>query len=128
MITGGVCSAYGLSTWGHLFTARQIVALTTLSDLVQEVRERVKCDALAATLPDDGAPLHVGGDGATAYAMAAAVYLALATSRWSDLSNTICSWNNTNQNVRALFARQAIPMSWDYVELSPFGTVGSWFS
>ena len=40
-----------------LFTHRQLVALTTFSDLVQEARERVKRDALAAGLPDDGNPL-----------------------------------------------------------------------
>ena len=48
------CLLYGLSTWGDLFTPRQLVALTTFSDLVQEARERVKRDALAAGLPDDG--------------------------------------------------------------------------
>ena len=42
---------------GDLFTPRQLVALTTFSDLVQEARERVKRDALAAGLPDDGKPL-----------------------------------------------------------------------
>jgi putative DNA methylase len=104
------------------------VALTTFSDLVQEARERVRCDALAAGLPDDPKPLREGGTGAAAYGNAVGVYLATATSRWSDLSNTICSWNQTNQNVRALFARQAIPMTWDYVELSPFSSVGPWFS
>jgi putative DNA methylase len=35
---------YGLTTYGHLFTPRQLVALTTFSDLVQEARERVKAD------------------------------------------------------------------------------------
>ena len=69
---------YGLTTWGDLFTARQLVALTTFSDLVQEARERVKRDALAAGLPDDGKPLRDGGTGATAYADAVAVYLAFA--------------------------------------------------
>ena len=48
MITGGVCSAYGLRTWGHLFTDRQLVALTTFSDLVSEARERVKRDCMEA--------------------------------------------------------------------------------
>jgi putative DNA methylase len=119
---------YGLTTFGDLFSPRQLVALTTFSDLVQETRERVKREAIAAGLPDDGKALRDGGIGATGYSEAVGVYLATATSRWSDLSNTICSWNNTNQNVRALFARQAIPMSWDYVELSPFSSVGSWFS
>ena len=51
------------------------MALTTFSDLVQEARERVKRDALAAGLPDDGKPLAAGGTGATAYADAVAVYL-----------------------------------------------------
>jgi len=119
---------YGMTRWCDLFTPRQLVALTSFSDLVQEARNRVKRDALAAGLPDDDRGLDAGGTGAPAYADAVTVYLAMATSRWSDLSNSLCSWNNTNQNVRALFARQAIPMNWDFVELSPFSRVGSWFS
>ncbi|TAH38053.1 MAG: DUF1156 domain-containing protein [Planctomycetota bacterium] len=119
---------YGMTKWRDLFTSRQLVALTTFSDLVSEARECSRRDALAVGMRDDGKPLRNSGTGATAYAEAVGVYLGLATSRWSDLSNTICSWNNTNQNVRALFARQAIPMNWDYVELSPFSKVGSWFS
>ena len=47
-------SDYGMTTWGDLFTPRQLVALTTFSDLVQEAREQVKRDALAAGLSDDG--------------------------------------------------------------------------
>ena len=43
-------------------------------------------------------------------------------------SNNVCSWNNTNQNISHLFARQAIPMNWDFAELSPFSNVGPWFS
>jgi putative DNA methylase len=119
---------YGLANWGDLYTPRQLVALTTFSDLVREVHERVKHDALTAGLHDDGRGLDASGNGATAYADAITVYLAMATSRWSDLSNSLCSWNNTNQNVRALFARQAIPMTWDFVELSPFSRLGSWLS
>ena len=66
---------YGLDKLGDLFTPRQLVALTTFSDLVQEAREQVKRDALAAGLPDDGKTLRDGGTGATAYAEAVAVYL-----------------------------------------------------
>ena len=36
---------YGIREWQHLFTSRQLVALTTFSDLVQEARERVQRDA-----------------------------------------------------------------------------------
>ena len=69
---------YGMTTYGDLFTPRQLVPLTTLSDLVQEAREQVKRDALAVGLPDDGKPLRDGGTGATAYADAIGVYLAFA--------------------------------------------------
>ncbi len=66
--------AYGMDhVRPDLFTARQLVALTTFSDLVQEARERVQRDALAAGLPDDGKPLRDGGTGATAYADAVGV-------------------------------------------------------
>ena len=39
---------YGLPTYGDLFTPRQLVALTTFSDLVSEAQERVKRDYLGA--------------------------------------------------------------------------------
>lgn len=119
---------YGMTKWSDLFTDRQLVALTTFSELIGEVRERILREAVSTGLADDSMSLNDGGRGGAAYADAIVTYLSLATSRWSDLSNTICSWNNTNQNVRALFARQAIPMSWDFVELSPFSKVGSWYS
>ena len=64
------------------------MALTTFSDLVQEARERVKRDALAAGLPDDGKPLRDGGTGATAYAEAVAcIWRSLWTS-WPIYGNT----------------------------------------
>ena len=69
-------SNYGLDVYGDLFTSRQLVALTTFSDLVQKARERVKCDTLQAGLPDDSQSLAEMGTGATAYADALAVYLA----------------------------------------------------
>ena len=72
---------YGLMTFADLFTPRQLVALTTFSDLVQEARERVKRDALAARLPDDGKPLRDGGTGTAAYADAVGVYLGLVVSK-----------------------------------------------
>ena len=45
-LTGGTCVPYGLTTWGDLFTPRQLVALTTFSDLVTEAIARVKQDIL----------------------------------------------------------------------------------
>ncbi len=121
-MTGGNCTPYGLTSWGDLFTPRQLVALTTFSDLVQEARERVKGDALAAGLPDDKKPLRDGGTGAAAYADAVAVYLAFVVDKCSDYWSSICSWHNSGEKMRNTFGRQAIPMVWDYTEANPFCT------
>ncbi len=107
---------YGFFTWADLFTPRQLVALTTFSDLVAEARERVKCDALATGLPDDGKGLEQGGAGATAYAEAVGVYLAFAVDRCADFSNTCTRWVPGNQKVMNLFGKQAIAMTWDFPE------------
>ncbi|QRV01769.1 DUF1156 domain-containing protein [Arcanobacterium phocisimile] len=112
---------YGMTRWGDLFTNRQLVAMTTLSDLVGEARERVLADALAAGLPE-GDRLENGGHGAQAYADAVTTYLALGVSRLADRSSSLCSWDSSRESVRNVFARQAIPMVWDYAEVNPFSS------
>jgi len=114
---------YGMNTFADLFTPRQLVALSTFSDLVNATREKVLIEARKSGMLHEGKGINDGGTGAAAYADAVTIYLALALSRWIDLSNAICSWNATNQNIRALFARQAIPMAWDFAELSPFSSL-----
>ena len=109
---------YGLATYGDLFTPRQLVALTTFSDLVQEARERAQRDAAAAGLFDNDKPLRDGGTGATAYADAVGVYLAFALSKLADRGSTICTWFTERDSTRNTFARQSIPMTWDYAELN----------
>ncbi|BCO37717.1 DUF1156 domain-containing protein [Mycobacterium heckeshornense] len=110
---------YGLTTFADLFTPRQLTALTTFSDLVGEARELVLRDALAAGMPE-GDRLDAGGTGAAAYADAVATYLGLGVSRTADLGNSIATWSSSRDQTRNLFARQAIPMSWDFVEVNPF--------
>jgi putative DNA methylase len=75
---------YGMKTFGDLFTPRQLTALTTFSDLVQDVRAEVLRDALAAGLAGDVRGLEEGGSGAAAYADAVATYLAFAVDRGAD--------------------------------------------
>lgn len=113
--------AYGLKTYGDLFTPRQLVALTTFSDLVPEAIARIRADALAAGMADDGRGLDSGGSGATAYAEAVGVYLAFLVSRLADFNSTVCGWIPVVQATRNTFARQAIPMSWDFAEINLFG-------
>jgi putative DNA methylase len=118
---------YGLTTFGDLFTPRQLVALTTFSDLVGEAMQLIHHDALQAGLADDPTPLRDGGTGATAYAEAVGVYLALAMSKQADLGNSLCRWEPIAQCPRQLFGRQAIPMIWDFAEGNPLGhNSGGW--
>ena len=107
---------YGFFIWGDLFTPRQLVALTTFSDLVGEAMARIKQDAALADLPDDGRPLREGGTGVTAYAEAVGVYLGFAISKLADRGSTICTWDVGYTKLRNTFGRQAIPMTWDYAE------------
>jgi len=118
-LTGGTCVPYGLATWGDLFTPRQLVALTTFSDLVGEAMQQVRRDALAAGLADDPTPLRDGGTGATAYAEAVRVYLGLAVDKATDYNTTLVAWSPTRDQAKSTFARQALPMVWDYTEVNP---------
>jgi len=162
---------YGLTRFSDLFTNRQLVAMTTFSDLVSEVRKLVLADALASCsdVPDAaggggfqpaqgaqtpssadglgavpnlggglrcrqpepafhppqasvGARLEEGGDGPAAYADALATYLGLGVSRIADLNNSIATWSSSRDQTRNLFARQAIPMAWDFAEVNPFAS------
>ncbi|MEJ5209327.1 DUF1156 domain-containing protein [Denitratimonas sp. CY0512] len=115
-------SNYGLDVYGDLFTPRQLVALTTFSDLVGEAIAKVKADALAAGMPDDGRGLDAGGTGATAYAEAVGVYLAFLVDQVANHQSTICGWNHPNTQMRSVFSRQAIPMTWDYAEANVFSS------
>lgn len=109
---------YGLDKFGDLFTPRQLVALTTFSDLVQEAIARVREDSLAAGMADDGLGLDQGGMGATAYSQAVGVYLAFALNKMADRGSSICTWFTERDSTRNTFGRQAIPMTWDFAELN----------
>ncbi|WPR64382.1 DUF1156 domain-containing protein [Glutamicibacter protophormiae] len=115
--------AYGMTQWVDLFTNRQLTALTTFSDLVGETRKRVFKDAVSAGLPE-GDHLEQGGVGAEAYADAVATYLSFVVSRLTDYSSAITTWASNPQMeiLRNVFARQALPMAWDFAEGNPFAS------
>lgn len=96
---------YGMRNWADLFTNRQLTALITFSDLVCEARERVRADAHDP-----------------AYADAVATYLALVVSRIVDRNSSVGSWDAhpSKEQVRGVFSRQAIAMTWDFAEANPF--------
>ena len=113
---------YGMEKFVDLFSDRQLVALTTFSDLVAEARERVQWDAVAVGLPDDGVPLRDGGLGAMAYAEAVGMYLAFAVDKGANYWSSVCAWHRSAEKMVSTFGRQAISMVWDYAEANPLGT------
>ena len=112
------CALYGLKRHRDLFTERQLVALTTFSDLIGQAHDKVINEACTAGMPDDGKGIDAGGTGATAYADAVATYLAFALSKMADRGSSICTWFTERDSTRNTFARQAIPMTWDFAELN----------
>ncbi len=108
-LTGGTCYGYGLTTWGDLFTPRQLIALGTFADLVGKARDLTRKDAFASGLSDQRAAV---------YADAVATYLSLSLDKLADYGNSLCSWNSENENISHLFTKQAIPMMWSFAEAS----------
>ena len=105
---------YGMVKHRHLFTDRQMVAMTTFCDLIKEVR-----------LLLGGSP---GED--LDYAGAIATFLALGVGRCADFWNTMAtwSWQPKNELVGHAFGRQALPITWDFGEINPFSDSGGNFS
>ncbi|MGH2970459.1 MAG: DUF1156 domain-containing protein [Solirubrobacteraceae bacterium] len=99
--------SYGMKHHADLFTERQLVALTTLADLVGEARERIVSDGAVAE-----------------YADAVATYLGIAASKLSDYNSSIAVWSPTRDQAKPAFARHALPMTWDFVEVNPFARAG----
>jgi putative DNA methylase len=119
------CLGYGLDHFDKLFTPRQLVALTTFSDLVIEVRARITKDAVAAGFANDNVALESGGAGAAAYADGIAVYLGLGIGRSANYWSSLTPWGG--DFIVQTFGRQAIPMVWDYAEGNVFSSsTGNW--
>ena len=109
--------AYGIDEYKMLFTNRQLTALTTFSDLTKELRAIVEKDAASA-----------GIDSAKSYSQAVSVYLAFLVDQMTNQTSSICGWNTTNAQMRCVFARQALPMAWDYAECNVFSESSGSFS
>lgn len=112
---------YGLTTFGDLFTARQLVALTTFSDLVGEVRNRVKVDAQELAKGHGTSGLDAALSNPDGYADAVALYVSFAISRLADYNSSIATWKPSGEQVMQTYKRQALPMTWDFPESNVLG-------
>lgn len=86
---------YGMTSWGDLFTSRQKLVMLTLLEALQQTKEH--------------------------YSEQAVDFVALAVSRFSDISNALCQWESSKTQVRHLFTRQAVSMLWDFAEAGVLG-------
>lgn len=110
--------AYGMLQHRDLFTARQLYAMSTLSNLVKNVQGKIEKDAIQAGYTKDSAKQ---------YAKSVAVYLGLAVGRCADYNSTISTWIIDGQTIRNTFARHAVPMTWDFAEVNVLGeATGNW--
>jgi adenine-specific DNA methylase len=96
---------YGMETWGDIFTSRQALALATFVKLVRDIKIE-------------------GDDG---FVRAVRTCLAFAVDRVADANSSLATWSSSGEFVRFTFARQAVPMVWDFVECNPLADAsGSW--
>ena len=101
-------TGYGMTKHFQLFTKRQLTALTTLSDLIGEVRDGLMSE----------------GEG---YAGAVATYLAFAVSKGANYWSSICKWHQGAEKMVSTFGLPVLPMAWDYTEANPFSdSSGNW--
>ena len=104
------CTIYGLNTFDKLFTNRQLLALSTFSSLVSESQKHIINDSSSLE-----------------YATVICTYLAFAVDKAADAWSSLVTWRNSVEASRNTFARQAIPMTWDFAEVNPFSSsCGNW--
>ena len=98
---------YGFDTWRKLFTNRQLLALGAFVEALRQLPGEL------TDYPEE-------------WREAVAAYLALSNDRMADYSSAVCSWHNGREIIRDTFARFALPIVWDYTEVSPMsGSTGN---
>nr|WP_243444334.1 hypothetical protein [Acetobacter persici] len=111
---------YGISNFGDLFTARQLVALNCFSGLVSAVVDKATQDASNVGMTVDDLGLASNGDGARAYGEAVGLYLGLAIGRSANYWSSQTPWGGGF--IVQTFGRQSLPMVWDYAEANVFSS------
>ena len=102
---------YGIKAWGDLFNPRQQLALLTFTEAVR----RAYAEMRSLGYPE-------------AFAQAVTTYLGLALDMTAAFDNVLARWENTSEAIKQLYARQALPMLWDYVESNPLSEASGSFT
>ncbi len=100
---------YGLTEWGDLFNARQLLSLVTIARLIGDAHSEM---------------LNRGLD--EEYSRAVTTYLGFVLDKVADYNSTLTRLDSSRESVGNTFTRQALPMVWDYCEINPLsGSSGS---
>jgi len=94
---------FGLTRYRDLFTSRQLLTLCTLASGIREVHDEI-----------------IGCGVSVERAMGVVTGLAVTLSRMTARSSALCYWDLTNESILSTFARQALPMVWDFAEINCF--------
>jgi putative DNA methylase len=108
-LTGGMCTAYGLTRFRDLFTPRQLATLCAFAQGVREVHAEMGAAGMDAQRAE-----------------AVCSYFGLVLDRLADSNSNLCRWRPQVETATNTYARQALPMVWDFSEASPIAdSVGS---
>ena len=100
---GVAVQGYGFLHWNQMFTERQLVTLTTLSDLLREALD-----------------LMMNHSASKERANIIATYIGLAIGRTVNSGCNFAKWQNLGDFVAQIFTLNAIPMIWDFAEANAF--------
>jgi putative DNA methylase len=102
-------SRYGITQFSDLFTERQIVALSTFCELIEDVHNQIYISAHETGLSPEKA---------NEYATSVCTYLSFAVDKCADYWTVIATWMPRG-TVGHAFSRQAVGMTWDFPEALP---------
>lgn len=108
---------YGMGQFSQIFMKRQLIALNTFSNLIDNAKAKLANDC--KEIFKDNAEMAV------AYQNAVGTYLSLALGRSANYWSSLTAWGG--EFIVQTFGRQAYPMIWDHAEVNPFSSsTGNW--
>ena len=110
------CRNFGITKPKHLFTKRQLTALNCFMEEVQNINLEIRNDF--------NQTYEAHEIDSCLYADAISTYLTFVVSKLTNLGSTATSWMSDRGAFRETFARQALPMVWDFAEANFFSNSG----
>jgi adenine-specific DNA methylase len=101
---------YGIDQWGKLYNNRQKLCLITFSEKLKKIADEIVFEDIE-------------------YKNAIIAVLSCVLNRLADKNANIVIYYTGGEKIQHVFGRQALPMTFDYIELNPFsGANGDWLA